>query len=76
MIPFENTCPYENVGGDLYVNACPFCGEEQVLLPLKPSQLREIREGKRHLLVMPCCHEDVKLVDADDDYLLADRSIR
>jgi hypothetical protein len=47
MIPFENTWPYENMMGDLYVAECPFCDAENVLLLLKPSELPLIRDGKK-----------------------------
>ncbi|MDO7907094.1 hypothetical protein Q5741_11765 [Paenibacillus sp. JX-17] len=76
MIPFENTWPYDVIMGDVYVQECPFCRKEQVLLPMKPRELVEIREGKKKLLVFPCCHHRVTLVDTDDDYLLADSPLR
>jgi hypothetical protein len=47
-----------------------------VRLPLKRRDLDEIRGGKRRLLVMPCCHAEYKLADADADYVLADRPMR
>lgn len=76
MIPFANTWPYEIIGGDIYVEECPFCKSQRVLLPLKRDELQEIRDGRKHLLVFPCCHSSVRLVDADRDYLLADRRLR
>jgi hypothetical protein len=76
MIPFQNTWPYESIKDDLYVSECPFCGEENVLLPLKKKHLLEIREGKKRLLVFPCCRNSVYIVNADSDYLLADRRLR
>lgn len=76
MIPFRNTWPYETVREDIYVEACPFCGQEKVLLPLKREDLDPIREGRKRRLVFPCCHNTVTLVDADRDYLLADRPLR
>lgn len=76
MIPFAHTCPYEVVGGDLYVLECPFCRAERVLLPLKRQELPPIRDGRKKLLVFPCCHASITLVDCDADYLLADRPVR
>lgn len=76
MIPFENTWPYDIFRSDLYVQRCPFCGAENVLLPLKPEELAAIRSGRKRLLVFPCCHGRVTIVDADRDYLLADRPLR
>lgn len=76
MIPFENTWPYETAKEDVYFRECPSCGAENVLLPLKKHHLQSIREGVRKLLVMPCCHASYKLVDADRDYVLADRRMR
>lgn len=76
MIPFANTWPYDVISGDIYVEECPFCHSQRVLLPLKPDELQEIRDGRKHLLVFPCCHGSVRLVDADRDYLLADRKLR
>lgn len=76
MIPFENTCPYDIFRDDLYVNSCPFCGADNVLLPLKPEDLETIRAGKKRLLVFPCCFNRITIVDADRDYLLASRPLR
>jgi hypothetical protein len=76
MIPFANTWPYETIRKDLYVDRCPFCSAERVLLPLKPEDLPSIRDGRKHLLVFPCCHGSVRVVDADRDYLLTDRKLR
>jgi len=75
MVPFERTWPYETLGFDVYVLECPFCSRPNVLLPLKKEGLKELREGKKKLLVFPCCYNRLKLVDADGDYLLADRAI-
>lgn len=76
MIPFQNTWPYERVMGDLYVSECPFCKAENVLLLLRPKELSHIRDGKKRLLVMPCCHGRMTIIDADQDYLLADGPLR
>ncbi|WP_166240635.1 hypothetical protein [Paenibacillus turpanensis] len=76
MIPFENTLPYETIKNDIYISECPFCSRENVLLPLKKTNLPEIREGRKHLLVFPCCRGKLTLIDADSDYLLSTRPIR
>jgi hypothetical protein len=76
MIPFENTWPYDRIMGDLYVSECPFCKAENVLLLLKPRELSHIRDGKKRLMVMPCCHGRMTIIDADQDYLLADGPLR
>lgn len=76
MIPFERTWPYETIGSDVYVSVCPFCGKENVMLPLKKQDLDTIRGGRKRLIVFPCCHDKMTAVDADRDYLLADRPLR
>ena len=76
MIPFAHTCPYEIIRNDMYVAECPFCKSANVLLPLKPRDLPAIREGTKRLLVFPCCHNKFTVLDADQDYLLADRPLR
>lgn len=76
MIPFERTWPYDQIRDDIYVAECPFCQASNVILPLKPKELVQIREGRKKRLVFPCCHSSVTLVDTDRDYLLADRPMR
>jgi hypothetical protein len=76
MIPFSHAWPYETIRQDIYVETCPFCGTERVLLPLKQKDLQPIRDGRKRLLVFPCCHGTVTIVDADRDYLLTDRKLR
>lgn len=76
MIPFHKTWPYDIVMGDVYVQSCPFCDHNNVLLPLKPKELKLIHEGMKKLLVFPCCHNKITLVDCDDDYLLSDTTLR
>ena len=75
MIPFSNTWPYDVVGNDVYVHSCPFCGTDNVLLPMKPKELVSVREGKK-LLIFPCCHNKVTVLDSDIDYLLTDQRLR
>ncbi|KAA9008636.1 hypothetical protein F4V43_00450 [Paenibacillus spiritus] len=76
MIPFSHAWPYDILLGDVYVPSCPFCGRENVLLPMKPKELIAIREGKKKLLVFPCCSARPVVVDTDGDYLLFDQAVR
>ncbi|GGG04936.1 hypothetical protein [Paenibacillus abyssi] len=76
MIPFENCLPYDRIMNDIYIPTCPFCGQENVLLALRPSELTEIHEGKKRLLIFPCCHNKVTVIDTDRDYLLTNQKIR
>lgn len=76
MVPFDRTWPYETLGSDVYVRECPFCQASEVFLPMKTAELTEVHEGKRKLLIFPCCYNRLKLVDADADFLLADRTVR
>ncbi|GIP17165.1 hypothetical protein J40TS1_28070 [Paenibacillus montaniterrae] len=76
MIPFENTLPYDVIMNDYYVQQCPFCNAEHVLLPLKKKEIPDIQSGKKKLLVFPCCYSRLTIVNIDDDYLLADSSVR
>ncbi|ANE45081.1 hypothetical protein SY83_00330 [Paenibacillus swuensis] len=71
MIPFNRTWPYDIMMNDIYVTECPYCLSSNVLLPLRKSELSEIHDGRKKLLVFPCCHARVTLVDVDSDYLLA-----
>lgn len=76
MIPFRNSWPYDIVMNDVYVQECPFCRASQVLLPLKPSDIKSMYGGARKItLIFPCCYGSLRLVDADPDYLLASRPI-
>lgn len=47
MIPFSHTWPYDIILGDMYVQYCPFCDQENVLLPMKPKELQIVRDGKK-----------------------------
>ncbi|MGN7763533.1 hypothetical protein [Paenibacillus sp. 22594] len=76
MIPFSHTWPYDIILGDMYVQYCPFCDKENVLLPMKPDELQLVRDGKKKLLVFPCCKTSLTVIDDDADYLLFDRSVR
>ncbi len=76
MIPFDRTWPYDIIMNDVYVNECPFCRKHNVLIPLKRKDLKNIHEGQKKLLVFPCCHSKMTILDTDQDYLLTDQSLR
>ncbi|GIO85761.1 hypothetical protein J25TS5_26930 [Paenibacillus faecis] len=76
MIPFEKTLPYDIIMGDVYVHECPYCNSSNVLLPIKPRDIQHAREGKKKLLVFPCCGNKVTILDSDADYLLTDTVLR
>ncbi|MFC4776787.1 hypothetical protein ACFO9Q_08340 [Paenibacillus sp. GCM10023252] len=76
MIPFERAWPYDLIMNDVYIPNCPFCGEDNVLVALRPEEIKEVQEGKKRLLIFPCCRNKVTLVDADRDYLLTTQTLR
>jgi hypothetical protein len=77
LIPFRNSLPYDIQFHDVYVSECPFCNASHVRLPIQPAEIGELAGGKRKkTIVFPCCHTRLRLVDADGDYLLADRPVR
>ena len=76
MIPFEYTWPYEKIKTDIYVVECPFCHAANVTLPLKIDELQEIHDGKKKLVVFPCCYHKFTVVDTDEDYLLTNVLLR
>lgn len=53
MIPFSHTWPYDIILGDMYVQYCPFCDHENVLLPMKPKELQHVRDGKKSCWSFP-----------------------
>jgi hypothetical protein len=73
MIPFQNALPYETIQNDLYLNECPFCQAENIIIPIKRKELQAIQEGCKRLLVFPCCHHKITIINADSDYLLANK---
>ncbi|WP_373230294.1 hypothetical protein [Cohnella sp.] len=77
MIPFRNSLPYDIIMNEVYVQECPFCEQSQVLVPLKPADIKSMYGGARKItLVFPCCHSTLRLIDADQDYLLSNRPVR
>ncbi|WP_239618677.1 hypothetical protein [Cohnella mopanensis] len=77
MIPLKNSLPYDIVRNEVYAQDCPFCRSSNVLIPLKPEDVTTLYGGARKLtLIFPCCHGSLRIIDADQDYLLANRPIR
>lgn len=76
MIPFNQAWPYDIMMNDVYIQQCPFCQTENVLLPIRPKELATIHNGKKKLLVFPCCSNRVTLLDSDNDYILTDTVLR
>lgn len=76
MIPYSNTWPYDYIMGDYFFQICPSCEKEHVLLPLKQKDIQEIKTGKKHWLVLPCCSTRFYILDMDEDYILADVPLR
>ncbi|MBB6632801.1 hypothetical protein [Cohnella thailandensis] len=77
MIPLQNSLPYDIQMNEVFATHCPFCGQDHVPLPLKPEDVSELRGGRRKMaIVFPCCRTRIQLVDADSDYLMADRALK
>ncbi|TVX98716.1 hypothetical protein [Cohnella terricola] len=77
MIPLSNSLPYDILMKDVIVHECPFCRSSHVRLPITPDDIQSMYGGARKkMIVFPCCHGSVRIIDADRDYLLADRPIR
>lgn len=76
MYQFSHSWPYDRVMNDHYFHECPFCGANNVLLPIKKDAIENARDGVKTHVVMPCCHEKIVIVQMDDDYIWSDRPIR
>lgn len=76
VIPFVNTWPYERLFNDIYVQTCPFCGEENVLTNMKKLDFKRAQEGIKTHLIMPCCNGKMIILEADEDYFWTDRKLR
>ncbi|NEU30068.1 hypothetical protein GN156_04650 [bacterium LRH843] len=76
VIPFINTWPYERQFNDIYLHACPFCQQENVLTDMKKSDFNKALEGIKVNLNLPCCHERLTIIEADQDYFWTDRPLR
>jgi hypothetical protein len=75
-IPFENTWPYEKQMGDVYFTACPYCSAENVLTNLSNNGLNRAKEGVKVRINLPCCHQTMVILEADDDYFWTNESLR
>lgn len=77
MIPLSNSLPYDVQMNDVVAQECPFCRSSNVLLPLTPEEVLDLYGGSRkRTIVFPCCRSTLRIIDADRDYLLANRAIR
>ncbi|MGG1574191.1 hypothetical protein [Fictibacillus sp. NRS-1165] len=76
MLTFENSWPYDKMMDDIYINECPFCGKSNVLTTFSEEKLNSAKEGIKQLLVMPCCHSKLTILNADDDYFWTEEKLR
>ncbi|KMK77665.1 hypothetical protein [Alkalihalobacillus pseudalcaliphilus] len=76
VIPFVNTWPYEKQMKDIYFHTCPFCQESNVLTNLKIKDLEKAQQAIKVRLIVPCCHEVITILEADEDYLWTDQKLR
>jgi len=77
LIPLSNSLPYDVQMNDVVAQECPFCRSSNVLLPLTPEEVLDLYGGSRkRTIVFPCCRSTLRIIDADRDYLLANRAIR
>jgi hypothetical protein len=76
VISFRHSWPYERVMKDIYLNECPYCHSHNVLTSLDEDDMENAFEGIKTALVMPCCHNRMTIVKADEDYLWADELLR
>ena len=76
MYSFEHTWTYEKILDDIYIDRCPFCEKENVLLSLKIKDLEKIRAGVKKRTVLPCCHGIFTIVQVDDDYFYLEQKVR
>ncbi|TWI60112.1 hypothetical protein [Halalkalibacter nanhaiisediminis] len=76
VIPFINTWPYERQFDDIYLQSCPFCHAENVLTNMKKSEFKRAQEGIKTTLILPCCHEKMIILEADQDYFWTNKALR
>lgn len=76
MFLFSHSWPYEMIRKDIYIHECPFCHSDNVLTNLKQSSLERAKEGIKTIVVMPCCHNKITILRADDDYFWAEEELR
>lgn len=76
MYKFETTWPYERIMGDIYFGSCPYCGKEDILIPISKNEFKKgIDEVKTHA-IMPCCHSKMTILKIDDDYFWTTDNLR
>ncbi|GAK13722.1 hypothetical protein ACE1TF_08980 [Geomicrobium sp. JSM 1781026] len=76
LLPFQNTWPYDRIGGDVYFDECPKCNEPNVLTYMKQKQLRDAFDGVKTTLILPCCNYSMVIMHADDDYFWTTERLR
>lgn len=76
VIPFVNTWPYERQFDDIYLQSCPCCGTENVLTNMKKSDFKRAQEGIKTILILPCCHGKLTILEADQDYFWTNKPLR
>ncbi len=77
MIPLSHSLPYDILMQDVIAQECPYCRSSNVRLLLTPEEVRDMYGGARkRTIVFPCCQGTLRIIDADRDYLLANRAIR
>lgn len=76
MYKFENTWPFDVIMGDVYFHTCPYCGEEDILLPLSKADFKKGKEEVKVHAIMPCCHSKMTILKIDDDYFWSDEILR
>ncbi|WP_252315296.1 hypothetical protein [Sinobaca sp. H24] len=76
FLTFENTWPYEKMGDDIYVQECPYCGQENVLTHLTKGNLQRALEEIKTPLIMPCCSTRMVIIQADEDYFWTEDKLR
>jgi hypothetical protein len=64
------------MGKDIYIHECPYCHSDNVLTNLSLDSLGNAKEGIKTYLVMPCCHNKITILRADEDYFWAEEELR
>ncbi|WP_179295609.1 hypothetical protein [Bacillus sp. FJAT-45350] len=76
ILPFNHSWPYEKMMGDIYFRHCPYCEEENVLTGMKKRDFENAKDGVKTLLIMPCCHGRLTIIEADEDYFWTQEELR
>ncbi|SES38092.1 hypothetical protein [Salipaludibacillus aurantiacus] len=75
-IPFDHTWPYDLQMGDIYLPACPYCGNDNVMTNMSLNALKRAKEGVKARVNMPCCRKTMIVIEADEDYLWTSEKLR